>query len=76
MFLQKIKSTQRRIALYTIIGQFSLVMAILLERFVARWLPAAFPIDFLSGFFMGLSLVFNLALLVTYSKSNRTQNGG
>lgn len=75
MIIRKIKSNQRRFAYLAAVGQFSLVIAILLERFVARWLPAVFPIDFLSGFFMGLSLVFNLALLVTYSRSIHTQNG-
>ncbi len=73
MFLQNIHSMQRRLAIFAGIGQFSLVIALLLERFGGRFLPAGFPGDFLAGFFTGLSLVFNLALLITYSKYARSR---
>lgn len=73
MWIQSIQPIQRRMAIMAAIGQFSLVLSILLERFGERILPAAFPIDFLAGFFTGLCLVFNLAFLVTYSKHVRSQ---
>jgi hypothetical protein len=76
MFMQRIKSIQRRMACMAAIGQFSLVLFVLLDRFGERFLPASFPTDFLTGFFTGLCLVFNLAFLVTYSKYARSQNGG
>lgn len=73
MFLLNIQPMQRRLAIFAGIGQFSLVAALLLEQFGERFLPAGFPGDFLAGFFTGLSLVFNLALLVTYSKHVRSR---
>lgn len=73
MWIQSIQSIQRRMAILAAIGQFSLVLSILLNSFGEDLLPAAFPTDFLDGFFTGLALVFNLAFLITYSKHVRSQ---
>lgn len=73
MWIQSIQSIQHRMAILAAIGQFALVLSILLNSFGEGFLPAAFPTDFLNGFFTGLSLVFNLAFLVTYSMYMRSQ---
>lgn len=47
---------------YLIAGQFTLVAGILLHRIT----PITPIIDFLSGMFIGLSIVFNIATIVYY----------
>lgn len=77
MFLHKFNRVQRRHLFtgYLAAGQLSLFFSILLNRFGAGLLPSGFPVDFLGGFFTGLSIVFNLAALVLYRQLNHSEKG-
>jgi hypothetical protein len=50
--------------LYLAIGQFALAISILLNRF----LKDSMPISFIIGLLTGLSIVFNIAFIVSYRK--------
>jgi hypothetical protein len=50
--------------IYIVIGQFALAVSILLNQFMKD----SMPVSFLIGLFTGLSIVFNIAFLISYRK--------
>jgi len=50
--------------LYLVIGQFALAISILLNRFIKD----SIPISFIIGLLTGLSIVFNIAFIVSLRK--------
>ena len=55
--------------LYLAVGQLSLAVSILLNHFVKE----NEIVSFLIGMFTGLSVVFNIAFLLKFSKENKTE---
>ena len=70
MIIAHLKPQQRERAMRILFGtsQIALILAMIGQRFATGVIPGWFPLDFVFGLFIGVSIAGNLASLVYFRK--------